>query len=137
MSPHPMPLEGTERVLVIRRGAVGDVVRALPATHLLKSTFPRLRLAWIVEDLSRDLLEKNPEIDEVIRFPRGELQGDLIHPWRLAASLAALRADLAARRFDLAIDFQGSFKSGLVTRLSGSRQRIVFMTGHSPAFSIL
>jgi heptosyltransferase I len=137
MSPNPMPLLGTERVLVIRLGAVGDVIRALPATHLLKSTFPRLHLAWIVEDLSHDLLEKNPEIDEVIRFPRGELQSNLIRPRRLAARLAGLRADLAARRFDLAIDFQGSFKSGLVTRLSGAPRRIGFGPGHARELSFL
>jgi lipopolysaccharide heptosyltransferase I len=137
MAPESTALEGTERVLVVRLGAVGDVIRTLPATHLLKSSFPRLHLAWIVEDLSSDLLEGNPEIDEVIRFPRRALKSDRAHPRRLAARLAALRSDLASRRFDLAIDFQGSFKSGVITLLSGARRRIGLGPGHARELSFL
>ena len=69
--PHPpAPLAARDRVLLVRLGAVGDVLRTLPALHLIRTAYPSIHLAWIVEDLSRDLIEGHPEVDEVIRFPR-------------------------------------------------------------------
>jgi lipopolysaccharide heptosyltransferase I len=130
-------LDDRDRVLLIRLGAVGDVLRTLPAVHLIRKTFPAVHLAWIVEDLSRDLLAGHPEIDEVIRFPRRELRAAAGRPHRLAACLAALRSDLRRRLLTVALDFQGSFKSGLLALLSGAPRRVGFAPGHCREFSFL
>ncbi|HEU4400867.1 MAG TPA: glycosyltransferase family 9 protein [Candidatus Polarisedimenticolia bacterium] len=126
-----------DRVLLIRLGAVGDVLRTLPALHLIRRTFPATHLAWIVEDLSRDLLEGHPEIDELIRFPVRELRAVTARPTRLWAGLASLSRSLRARQFSVAVDFQGSFKSGLVACLSGAPRRLGFAAGHCREMSFL
>jgi lipopolysaccharide heptosyltransferase I len=130
-------LEDHDRVLLIRLGAVGDVLRTLPALHLIRTTFPSVHLAWIVEDLSRELLLDHPDIDEVLRFPRRELRAAAAHPVRAASVLAALARDLRARRFDVALDFQGSLKSGLLARLSGAPRRVGLSAGHARELSWL
>ena len=132
-----LPLRHGDRVLVIRLGALGDVVRTLPALHRIRTTFPGVHLAWIVEDLSRDLLVGHPEIDEVIRFPRQELRKEMGRPGRLAKGIAALSHELRDRRFTVAIDFQGSFKSGLLAILSGAPRRVGIAPGHSRELSFL
>src|SRR5439155_3198865 len=118
MSHRTRRLEDRDRVLLIRLGAVGDVLRTLPALHLLRATYPSVSVTWLVEDLSRDLLLDHPEIDEVLRFPRRELRHAAARPRLLASLLAGVTRDLRRRRFDVALDFQGSFKSGLLAFLS-------------------
>jgi ADP-heptose:LPS heptosyltransferase len=59
-----------KKILVLRLSAVGDVLRTLLAVKALKEHHPSSHIAWIVEEPSKSLLESQPEIDEVILFPR-------------------------------------------------------------------
>lgn len=93
----------SQRILVIRLGAMGDVLHVLPAAASLKQSFPRSYLAWAVEPHWMPLLEGNPYIDEVIPVDRHSLR-----------AILALRRNLRARKFDFAVDFQGLIKSALV-----------------------
>ncbi len=45
-----------ERILVIRLGAVGDVVRTLPSVSALRSAYPKAWITWLVEPASFSLL---------------------------------------------------------------------------------
>jgi ADP-heptose:LPS heptosyltransferase len=122
------PLDGpppAERILVIRLGAVGDVVRTLPAVSALRAGYPGARIAWLVEPASASVVRGQPWLDEVIVFPRGEL-GALRRAGRLLALGRALRgfaAELRARHFDLVVDFHAILKSGILARLSGAPRR--------------
>jgi len=92
-----------KRVLVVRLGAMGDIVHTLPAVASLKHSMPHSELTWVVESKWRSLLESNPYIDHLIVFERGTIAG-LKSVWR----------ELRRERFDLAVDFQGLIKSALV-----------------------
>jgi heptosyltransferase-1 len=93
------------RILVIRLGALGDIVHTLPAAASLKHAYPASRLTWIVEPKWAPLLEENPFIDRIELLDRGSFAG-LVRSWR------ALRSEA----YDLAVDFQGLVKSALVAR---------------------
>jgi ADP-heptose:LPS heptosyltransferase len=111
---------------VIRLGAVGDVVRTLPAVSSLRAAYPGSHIAWLVEPASASIVEAQPWLDEVILFPRGILRESL-RQWRLpSASRTARRfvAELRHRRFDLVLDFHSILKSGVLARLSGSSRRV-------------
>ncbi len=131
------PLQKDDRVLLIRLGAVGDVLRTLPALHLIRTSFPTIHIAWMVEDLSRDLLRDHPEIDEVLRFPRRELRRNSLRPLPLARRLREITRELRGRGFTVALDFQGSLKSALLGLLSGAPRRIGFAPGHAREMSFL
>lgn len=110
---------------MIRLGAVGDVVRTLPAVSALRAAYAGSRLAWLVEPASAGILEGQPWIDEVIVFPRGSLRGKLGRG-RLGALTREAREfvrALRARRFDLAVDFHSILKSGILARASGAPRR--------------
>ncbi len=113
------------------------MLRTLPAIGILRRTYPAARIAWITEDLSRPVLEGHSAIDDLIRFPLRELRGSMGRPVRLAGALRALRDDLRARRFDVALDFQGSLKSALVAWLSGAPRRVGFAAGYAREWSHL
>ena len=92
------------RILVVRLGAMGDVIHALPAVASLKESLPHASIHWIVEPRWAPLLEGNPCLDRVILLDRT----------RLRASLHSLRKE----HFDSVIDFQGLIKSAVVASLA-------------------
>jgi heptosyltransferase-1 len=98
---------GRPRILVVRLGAMGDVIHALPAVATLKHCFPQAHLAWVIEPRWAPLLAGNPFVDEVILFDR-----------RLPAGLLATGRRLRAGRFDTVVDFQGLIKSALLAALA-------------------
>lgn len=99
-----------QRILVVRLSAMGDIIHALSAVASLKRRFPSSRLSWLVKQKWLALLEGNPYVDEVIPFDR-----------KTIFSLLALRRSLRAKRFDLAVDFQGLVQSAFLARASGAK----------------
>jgi heptosyltransferase-1 len=93
----------SSRILVVRLGAMGDIIHALPAVASLKTGFPGSRLTWVVEPRWAPLVEDNPFIDRVVLLRRDTVTG-LLESWR----------SLRAERYDFAVDFQGLIKSALV-----------------------
>ena len=117
-----------ERILVIRLGAVGDVVRTLPAAATLRAAYPSARLAWLVEPASASVLEGQPWLDEVIVFPRGALGAALRHGHlrELGREASRFVRRLRGGRFDLVLDFHAILKSGVLSRLSGAKRRVSY-----------
>jgi ADP-heptose:LPS heptosyltransferase len=111
--------------LVVRLGAMGDVVRTLPAVSSLRASYAGSHIAWLVEPRSASALEGQPWIDEVLVFPRPDLTtalraGDVR---RAAADLARFARALRERRFDLVVDFHSLLRSALLARASGAPVR--------------
>src|SRR4051794_8865499 len=94
-----------ESILVIRLGAMGDIIHALPAVASLKASFPFGKVSWLVSRKWAPLLEGNPAVNDLIFFERGSLSA-LRNTWKR----------LRQRRFDLAFDFQGLLQSALAGR---------------------
>ncbi len=119
-------VQNPRKILVIRLSAIGDVVRTLPALRALRMTFPEAFIGWAVEDSSADLLTGHPDLDRVFVFRRSEWKrhGGGLSSLRAAVSQGAsvVRA-IRQERFDLALDFHGILKSGLVSLLSGAPVR--------------
>jgi len=97
-------------VLVVKPSSLGDVVHTLPAVALLKRAWPEACLRWIVNPEWAPLLDGNPDVDEIVLFPRRELSGFL---WK---QLRWLRATGKACRSDLVLDFQGLLRSAIIGR---------------------
>jgi len=95
------------RILVLRLGAMGDVVAALPAVASLKHSIPHSKITWVIEPRWGPLLEGNPYIDSVMFLERRTLSG-IRKAWR----------DLRTAHFDVAVDFQGLIKSAMVAAIA-------------------
>ena len=91
------------RILVVRLGAMGDILHALPAVASLKQSYPGSHLTWAVEPQWTPLLEGNPFVDQIVLLERGSA-GGLLRTWR----------SLRRTRYDFAVDFQGLMKSALL-----------------------
>jgi heptosyltransferase-1 len=108
------------RICLIKPSSLGDVVHALPVLSALKEHWPRASFAWIINASLRGLVEGHPDLDEVIPFERGKMKAGPIGLARFVGFLSGLRG----RRFDLVIDLQGLFRSGLMAAATGARTRV-------------
>lgn len=114
-------MEKTPRnILIIRLGAIGDVIRVLPALHALRERYPEARIDWVVEARSAGILEGHPSLNGLLVFHRsGRLYQDL-------REFVALARRIRQGGYDLVVDFHGIFKSALLTAASGAGRRIGF-----------
>jgi ADP-heptose:LPS heptosyltransferase len=117
-----------DRILVIRLGAVGDVVRTLPAVSSLRCAYPGSHVTWLVEAGAAGVLEGQPWIDAVLVFPRHRLAEVLAGPRRRDAvrELRHFLRALRGRDFDLVLDFHAILRSAALARLSGSARRVSY-----------
>src|SRR6202140_2251573 len=93
----------SSRILVVRLGAMGDIIHSLPAVASLKHSYPGSHLTWAVEPRWQALLEGNAFVDRMVALRRQSV-GGLFETWR----------ELRSANYDFAVDFQGLIKSALV-----------------------
>lgn len=105
------------RVLVVRLGAIGDVVMALPLAGALKREHPGIFISWLVEEAAAPLVAACPLVDETLLFPKGAWLKNLKQKKLLFLFKEAGRffQDLSQKRFDLLLDLQGLLKSRLLS----------------------
>jgi heptosyltransferase-1 len=106
-------------ILIVRLGALGDVVHAIPAAAALRAALPDARIDWLVESKHRAMVELVTVIDRVLT-----LEGRTIGGW-----IDAVRR-LHQAPYDVALDFQGLMKSAVFARASGARRVIGFSLWH-------
>jgi heptosyltransferase I len=113
-------------ILIIRLSSMGDVIHVLPALRALRTSFPDATLGWVVEDAHAQLLSGLSEIDRLYVISRSRSHGS----WREQRVLAReMRSRLREIEWDVAIDFQGLWKSLRVARWSGAKR----ILGYAPS----
>ena len=127
-----MRLSEREKILIIRLGSVGDVVRTLPAMSALRDCYPNTRIDWVVQDLSEEIVRSLDEVDSVIVLPRKRWTKMARSPlsWlQLLKEVVNWLYRLRKQRYQTTLDFHGILKSGLISRLSGAATRVGFKKG--------
>jgi lipopolysaccharide heptosyltransferase I len=111
------------RFLLVRLGALGDIVHAIPVAAALRRRFPSARIDWLVSAKHREILDLVPVVDRrLVVNDRGGARSGM--------SLVAAIRELRAARYDAALDLQGLVKSALIARGSGARRVIGFAAPH-------
>ncbi len=113
-------LNGIPRILIVRLGAIGDVVRVLPALHTLREAHPNAQIDWAVERKSADLLEDHPALDRLLVFERPKpFRQGVREFWHFCRRVRE-------SRYDVVVDFHGILKSGLIAFASAAPDRYGF-----------
>ena len=108
------------RVLIIKPSSLGDIIHTFPAIYALQQACPDVQLTWVVNDSFKDIVSLLPGIQRVIPFPRQQIAR--LH-W---PAIREFQTALKAENYDLAIDFQGLFRSGLIAWFSRAGKRAGF-----------
>jgi lipopolysaccharide heptosyltransferase I len=117
--------EPRQRFLVIRLSSIGDIVHALPAVAALGEMYPDAEIHWTVETRYAALLEGNPFVHRVVKLDTLAWRRKFTSPAVIKEIFRAIRS-IREVRFDVALDFQGLYKSALIARLSRAGMRLGF-----------
>jgi lipopolysaccharide heptosyltransferase I len=111
------------RFLIVRLGALGDIVHAIPVAAAIRRALPDARIDWIVSAKHREILDLVPVVDHrIVVNDRGGVTG--------GQSLLSAIGTLRAARYDAALDLQGLIKSAAIARMSGATRVIGFAPLH-------
>lgn len=106
-------------ILIVRLGALGDIVHAVPAAAAVRAAFPDARIDWLVEAKHRGMVDLVTVVDRVVTLDAATPAGwiDVVRRLRPV-------------RYDVALDFQGLMKSAVLARASGARRVVGFSLWH-------
>jgi lipopolysaccharide heptosyltransferase I len=108
------------RFLIVRLGALGDVVHAIPVAAALRAEYPTARIDWMVDPRNAPVVRLVTAVDHAVAVdPRAGLI-------RLMATLKELRRV----RYKVAIDLQGLLKSAVLARMAGAGRTVGFPQAH-------
>ena len=108
----PEPRASPESFLIVRLGALGDVVHAIPVVAALRDAHPGARIGWIV----------HPRFAPLLHLVEGL---DRVYPLERRTGAQAIR-DVRRDQYEVCLDLQGLIKSAAVARFSGARRVIGF-----------
>ena len=100
------------RILVIQLRAIGDVLCATPVVSYLKQVLPDASVDFLVEPVSRSLIETHPGLNEVLVY-------DKTRGWN---EIKRVRS----KRYDAVLDFMNNPRTAYLTAFSGARWRVGF-----------
>jgi lipopolysaccharide heptosyltransferase II len=110
-----------ERILISGVNWLGDVLFTTPFIKAIRNKFPSSHIACLVVPRCKELLEDNPNVDEVIVYDEDGVHKSPIGKLRLISTLRE-------KRFDGAFILHRSFTRALIVFLSGVRNRIGYDT---------
>ena len=114
-------------ILIVKLSSIGDVVHTLPSLDALRGAYPESRITWLVEENAHDIIKGHPCLDEIIVSRRKTWTKNLFRTSTCLSTVVEILSfikKLRSREYDLVLDFQGLFKSGVLTRLSGGKRRV-------------
>jgi heptosyltransferase-1 len=118
------------RILIVRLGALGDIIHALPAATAIRNALPDAVLGWMVEERWSELLTARGEKSSPLATSPQKPVVNLVHTvdtvrwrkkWSHPATAREVAGDLKRLRqthYDLALDFQGNMKSAVFASIS-------------------
>jgi heptosyltransferase-1 len=123
------------RVLIVRIGAMGDVLHAMPAVAALRERHPQSFIGWAIEPRWSDLLQIAGDSEDLSQGIGPQAKA-LVDRWYSVPASAwkrrpfaratlreidVLRHVLKAEKFDVCVDLQGALKSAAVGRMAGAK----------------
>ncbi len=120
------------RVLIVRLSAIGDVLHVTAVAHNLKRQRPDCHITWLASPPASTLLTQNDDVDRLLVWDRRPFD-TAVSNGRIPAALRMLREAahlLRAEPFDVALDLQGLFLTGILTRMSRAPRRIGIRERH-------
>lgn len=102
-----MPKIEAQKICLIRKSALGDVIHALALVNGLRKDFTDAHLTWILEKVPYELVKLQPNVDRFIVFDRR----DGLNAWH------KLFRELKSERYDLLLLPQVSLRAGLISLL--------------------
>lgn len=114
------------RILIVRVGAMGDVLHALPAVAALRRARPDWPIDWVIDERWQPLLTADTpaEVRTSIPVP---IKAWKQHPFSRTTLQSLLSFKQVRGQYDLVVDMQGTLRSAAIGRLAGGQ----LLTGYA------
>jgi heptosyltransferase-2 len=109
--------EDFRRILIVRTDRIGDVLLSTPTIKALRDTYPNAYIAMMVSPYAKDIVEGNPNLDEVIIYDKHGKHKSVRGSIKFARNLKK-------KRFDLAVILHPTNRVHLVTFLAAISKRV-------------
>ena len=113
------------KILIVRVGAMGDVLHALPAVAALRLARPDWQIDWVVDPRWAPLLvdaDGNGPIVNRVHLAETKLWSKSPASPATLRSILDLRSALRRERYDLVVDMQGTLRSAVIGWMAGAPQ---------------
>ena len=110
-----------KKILLIKLGAMGDVILSIPSLRMLRERFPQASITVLVDKKLASVLAAVPYINDIIPIDRKKLS-NIFYLLRLAKKMRR-------EGFDISVDLQNSKWTHLLASLSCVGERYGFQRG--------
>jgi len=118
-------MNGTpSKILIIQTAFIGDVILTTSLVEKLKDKFPEVNIDFLVRKGSETLLKNNPKLNKIWVLNKRQ-------KYREAFRLIGF---FRKEKYDLLINAQRHFTTGLITALSGAKYKIGFSSNPLSGF---
>jgi heptosyltransferase I len=127
MTAQVVSLRPHARMLIVRMGALGDIIHALPVLAALRANRPDVSVDWLVDARYAQVLAMVDGVRTrvVVRAREPAVAAEEVR-FAGAQGMVAAVHHLRAQAYDAAVDLQGLLKSAAFARGSGARRVIGF-----------
>jgi heptosyltransferase-1 len=103
------------RIAFVRLTSLGDIILAMAALQIVRRHLPGCHITWVAERRFADILDHNPDIQQILRLDLRALKKKK----SLSALSAEYRSLASCGGFDAVIDLHGMLKSAVVAACLG------------------
>jgi len=114
-----------KRILIVKPSSFGDIVQSLPVAHMLREQFKGATVWWLTNNNYLDFFKLVSAVDKTISFER-QKWGNVKNIFKTIPEVFFFLLNIRRKKFDLVLDLQGLFRSGVISWISGAPLRIGF-----------
>ncbi len=107
-----------KKILVIKPGAIGDVLMTTPLLANLRFHFPQAQINYLTKKFCKDALSGNPNVDKILTY---DLETD---------SSYCILKNIRKQRYDLVVDLFCNPRTALITFYSGAKYKVGYKFRH-------
>ncbi|MBU1055497.1 MAG: glycosyltransferase family 9 protein [Proteobacteria bacterium] len=116
-----------KNILIIKLSSIGDVVHALPFLEAIRQCFPASKIDWLIEEEASQVISGHPSINQIIVSGRKRWQKEIFEPSKFiktSSDIIKFYKDVRLSSYDVVIDLQGLFRSGVLAAISKGKRKI-------------
>lgn len=113
-----------ETICLFLFGRLGDTAMRTPIIRRIRNYYPDAKITALVDPVGYELLQHNPDIDELIVMQRNRK-----HLLSYITSRLSVQSLLWKRRFDLLVNLYGSDSSNTMMKLSRAKYQVSYVKG--------
>ncbi len=110
-------MDDFQNILIVRTDRIGDVVLTTPSIKALRLAYPAAKISILVSPLTKELVNGNPCLSEVVVDDRRGVHRGIAGFWRLVLSLRE-------KKYDLAIVYHTKKRANCLCWMAGIPRRV-------------